>query len=115
MDAAAHIGSSIRIKGEVSAREPLTIAGTVEGSIAVEGHPVTIVEGGSVNATIVAHTIVVAGAVNGRLNAEARIVVRATANIQGDLAAPAVSLAEGATVQGRVETAQRKTKLQLAS
>lgn len=115
MDVSAHIGPSIRIKGEVSAREPLTIAGQVDGTIAVEGHPLTIVEGGRVTAKLVAHTIVVAGTVNGELNAEARIVVRDTATIEGNLSAPAVSLADGASVQGRVETGTRKAKLQLAS
>jgi cytoskeletal protein CcmA (bactofilin family) len=116
MNTSAHIGSSIRIKGEVTASEPLTIAGHVDGSIAVDGHPLTIVAGGQVSASLVAHTIVVGGTVNGRLNAGAKIVVRETAVIEGDLIAPAVSLADGATVHGRVETAERKkSSLALAS
>jgi cytoskeletal protein CcmA (bactofilin family) len=115
METAAHIGPSIRIKGEVSAREPLTIAGHIDGSIAIEGHAVTIVAGGDVTANVTAETIVVAGAVHGRLSAAARIVVRETATIEGDLAAPAVSLADGAAVRGRIETRERKPALALAS
>lgn len=116
MDMAAQIGPSIRIKGEITASEPLTIAGSVDGSIEVEGHPLTIAAGGRVSATLIAHTIVVGGSVNGRLNAGARIVVRDTATIEGDLSAPTVSLADGATVQGRVETAERqRPALSLAS
>lgn len=115
MEMVAQIGPSIRIKGEISASEPLTIAGQVDGSIEVDGHPLTIVAGSRVNATIVAHTIVIGGAVSGSLNAAARIVVRETATVDGDLAAPAVSLADGATLHGRVETERRKTALQLAS
>jgi cytoskeletal protein CcmA (bactofilin family) len=116
METAAHIGPSIRIKGEITASEPLTIAGYVDGSVEVQGHPLTIMVGGRVSATLVADTIVVGGSVNGRLNAGARIVVRDTATIEGDLSAPAVSLADGATVQGRVQTAERqKPALPLAS
>jgi cytoskeletal protein CcmA (bactofilin family) len=115
METMAKIGPSIRIKGEVISREPLTISGHVEGTIDADGHPVTVDDGGKVNATITAHTIVVAGKVHGSLCADARIIVRETATINGDLSAPAVSLAEGAHVQGRVETAAKKSALSLAS
>jgi cytoskeletal protein CcmA (bactofilin family) len=115
MDTSAHIGPSIRIKGDITAKEPLTIAGHVEGSISAQGHPVTIVEGGLVTATVEAQTIIVSGTVKGHLIADARIVVRETAVIEGDIAAPAVSLVAGGTVNGRIETATRASKLQLAS
>jgi cytoskeletal protein CcmA (bactofilin family) len=103
----AHIGPSIHIKGEVTAHEPLTIAGHVDGSVQVNGHGVTVAAGGRVKADVSADTIVIDGNVTGRLSAGARIVVRETARIEGDLVAPAVSLADGATVHGRVETAGR--------
>jgi cytoskeletal protein CcmA (bactofilin family) len=116
MDIAAQIGPSIRIKGEVTSREPLMIAGHVDGSIDVDGHALTVTPGSRIQATVTAHTIVVGGTVNGTLNANARIVVHETARIEGELSAPAVSLAEGATVQGRVQTAERpKPSLPLAS
>ena len=92
MNTSAQIGASIRIKGEVTAGEPLTIAGHVDGSVEIDGHPLTIVEGGSVTATVQAETIVVAGKVSGLLNATTRVVVRETAIIEGDVAAPSVSL-----------------------
>ena len=115
MDTPATIGPSIRIKGEITAKEPLTIAGHVDGSISAEGQPVTIVEGGLVTATVEAQTIIVSGTVKGHLIADARIVIRESAVIDGDVAAPAVSLAAGGTVNGRIETAERSAKLQLAS
>jgi cytoskeletal protein CcmA (bactofilin family) len=116
MNTAAQIGTSIHIKGEVTASEPLTIAGHVDGSVQVEGHPLTIAEGGHVRANLVAHTIVVSGSVHGNLNASARISITKTATVEGDLSAPAVGLAEGATLHGRIETAVRqRAVLQLAS
>ena len=108
MHTTAGIGPSIHIKGDVTASEPLTIAGHVDGTIAVDGHALTIAAGGHVKATITAHTIVIGGHVDGRLNAGARIIVGATGTIEGDLSAPAVSFADGATVHGRIETAARR-------
>ena len=100
----AQIGPTIHIKGELSAHDPLTIAGRVEGTIEIGGHALTVTPTGRVDAAVTADAIVVAGTVNGTLRAGARIVVRETATIDGDLSAPAVSLADGATVSGRVET-----------
>ena len=108
MDCVAHIGPSIHIKGQISAQEPLTIAGHVTGSIDVTGHPVIVTDSGNIAADIVAHTIVVGGVVNGKLLADGRIVVNRTANIEGEMSAPAVSVDDGALVQGRFEIAGRR-------
>jgi cytoskeletal protein CcmA (bactofilin family) len=116
MHGTAHIGPTISIKGEVTSQEPLTIAGHVDGSVEVVGHALTIVEGGKATATLLATTIVVSGAVQGSLRANEKIVVSETAVIDGDLAAPALSLADGARVQGRIDTGDRQAKpLHLAS
>ncbi len=105
MDAGAHIGPSIHIIGEVTANEPLTIAGCVDGSIEVKGHPLTVADGARLKANIMAETIIVGGEVSGSLNAGARIVISPTAVIEGDLTAPAISLADGALLHGTVEAA----------
>jgi len=112
---AAYIGSSIHIKGEVTAQEPLTIAGQVDGTIDVGGHALTVTEGARINATVVAHTIVVAGAVNGRLTASGRIVVEKTAVVEGDVAAPTAIVHDGATVHGQLAVEGRRESLALAS
>ena len=105
----AQIGPSIRIKGQVFAEEPLTIAGHVSGSIDASGHPVIVTDSGDVSADIIAHTIVIGGNVHGNLLANGRIVVNKTATIAGDLSAPAVSVDDGALVQGRLEIAGRRS------
>ena len=50
MHVIAHIGKSIQIKGEVTAQEPLTIAGQVIGTIDVSGHPLTVTETATIEA-----------------------------------------------------------------
>ena len=116
MNGTAHIGPTISIKGEVTSAEPLTIAGHVDGSVEVVGYVLTILESGRATASLLANTIVVSGAVHGSLRANEKIVVGETAVIEGDLAAPALSLADGAKVQGRIDTGDRQAKkLNLAS
>jgi cytoskeletal protein CcmA (bactofilin family) len=108
MDAAAHIGPSIHIKGEISAQEPLTIAGHVTGTIDVSGHPLVVTDSAQVAADIIAHTIVIGGTVNGHLTADGRVVLHKTATFEGNLSAPSVSVDDGATLQGRLEIGGRR-------
>ena len=115
MSTSAGIGKSIRIKGEIVAGEPLLISGHVDGTIEADGHTLTVAEGATVTATVTADTIVIQGKVKGELSAATRIVVIATASIEGAISAPAISISDGAAVNGRVETRQRKGALSLAS
>lgn len=115
MNMSVGIGQSIRIKGDVTAREPFLVAGYVEGTVTVDGHTLTVVEGATVNATVTADTVVIQGRVKGKMTAAGKIVVQPTATVESELSAPIISVAEGATLQGRVETTRRKAKLATAS
>ena len=116
MNTVAHIGPSIHIKGEVHAQEPLTIAGHVSGIIDVGGYPLTVTESAQIDAEVTAHTIIVSGSVNGHLMAEERIVVKETATVTGEMSAPALTVHDGALVQGRLDIAghRQPTALKLA-
>jgi cytoskeletal protein CcmA (bactofilin family) len=74
-----------------------------------EVNPLTIDASGSVEAMVSAHTIVVSGSANGILTASARVVLKEGAKVVGEVSAPVVSLAEGATVNGRIETQPKKS------
>ena len=103
------IGKSIRVKGEVSAREPFLVAGQVEGTVIVDGHALTVA------AVVTAETVVIQGTVKGATSASGKIVVQPTAKVDGELSAPSISVAEGASIHGRVETTQGAAKLKVAS
>ena len=115
MNAVAHIGPSIRIKGDITAQEPLTIAGHVTGSIDLGGHRLIVTEAGRVTANITADTMVISGAVSGRLNAAGAIVVKQTATVEGEVAAPSVSVDDGAQLKGKFEITGKRASLPLAS
>ena len=115
MDTCAQIGPSIHIKGDVTAHEPLTIAGHVEGTVDVSGHKLTVTQAAQITADVVAHTVIVAGTINGSVSADGRIVVEQTATIEGELSAPSVSVDDGARLHGRCEIVGKRAALQLAS
>jgi len=102
------IGRTVSIKGEVISQEPLTIAGHVDGSVEAAGCVLTIAEGGRATASLLADTIVVGGAVEGSLCANDKILVSETAVIEGEMTAPGIRVADGAQVQGRIDTGHRR-------
>ncbi len=108
-------GASIVIKGELSAQEDVAIGGRLEGSIHVKGHRVTVSPGAAVVADIEAEEIIVAGQLLGAAVATRRIELTATADMEGELHAPAIAVADGAVFQGQVETQTSRSGLQLAS
>lgn len=116
MQPSALIGTSVRIKGQLTAQEDVVISGRLEGSITVKGHRVTVSAGAEVVADIQAAEVVIAGQVLGTVSAERRIELTATADAEGELHAPAIYVVEGAVFQGRLETqAARAAGLRIAS
>ena len=101
--ASAAIGSSIKIVGDVSGDEDLTILGKIEGKIVLPKHSVTIGQSGRVKADIQAKFVSVAGEVHGNLVAGEQIVIRKTATMLGNLTAPRVGLEDGCRFRGAVE------------
>ena len=108
MEGKSEIGSSIVIKGQVSAQEDLLISGRVEGSIAVEGHALTINPGAHLAADVEARAIDVQGSVSGVLCATELISLGASAQVTGEVSAPSLRMVDGAVLQGKCETTQAK-------
>jgi cytoskeletal protein CcmA (bactofilin family) len=117
MERSAEIGSSIFVKGEITAREDLVISGRVEGTVAISGHTLTVNAGAEVIADLQARAIAVSGRVMGALSADARIELAPSAEVDGALTAPVLLVQDGATFQGTAQTtrAAGRPNLQLAS
>jgi cytoskeletal protein CcmA (bactofilin family) len=103
------IGPSISIVGELSGDEDLTILGRIEGSVNLPKHSVTIGRTAKVVADIRAKAVSVEGELRGNLYATEQVLVRKTATMLGNLAAPRVGLEDGCRFKGSVEmeSAQR--------
>ncbi len=106
----ATIGTSITIRGEVTGDEDLLIQGRVDGSVDLKQHSVTVGREGQVKANIIGRVITVEGTVEGNLTGAEQVMLRSSAVVQGDIAAPRVVLEDGARFRGGVdmgETAKR--------
>jgi cytoskeletal protein CcmA (bactofilin family) len=99
------IGADTRIKGEMSFDHTARILGTFEGSITAKGE-LQVAEGATCRATVDAGKIMVDGAVDGNINARERVELTAKARIKGDLVAPRLVVAEGASFEGHVKVGQ---------
>ena len=98
-----NIGKSVVVKGELNGSEDLTIEGRVEGKIELRQHVLTVGPNGRVKAQVFAKAVVVLGEVNGNVTATDKVSIRENGSVDGDIAAPRVSIAEGAHFRGSVD------------
>lgn len=101
------IGASVVIKGELSAKEDLTIAGRVEGKVEVRDHVVRVGREAKVNAEINARAVIVEGTVTGNINATERIELLEHGSVEGDITSPKIAMAEGAEFRGKIDMAAK--------
>ncbi len=99
---ATHIGKSIVIKGEVSGRENVYVAGQLEGSIELLEGDLTVGPEGRIHANVQAPSIVVYGRVDGTLYGTKRVDLRKSAVLVGDIYAHRIAIEEGASLKGSV-------------
>jgi cytoskeletal protein CcmA (bactofilin family) len=97
-------GSTLVIKGDVTAAEDLVVEGRVEGSISLPDHVLTIGAGSDLAAAVNARVVVLQGAIAGDINAFERVELKSTGRMNGDLVTPKVQMSDGATFTGRLET-----------
>ncbi len=104
---AGWIGKAVRVEGRVISTEDLTIDGDVEGSIELGDHSLMIGLGANIKADLTARTIVINGAVTGNVRAMDQVDLRATGAVYGNLSAPRLVMADGATVLGTVDCGKK--------
>jgi cytoskeletal protein CcmA (bactofilin family) len=97
-------GSTLVIKGDVTAAEDLVLEGRVEGSISLPDHVLTIGLGSELSAAVNARVVILQGAIAGDVNAFERVELKSTGRMAGDLITPKVQMSDGATFTGRLET-----------
>jgi cytoskeletal protein CcmA (bactofilin family) len=106
----AHIGKSVIIKGELSGSEDLTVDGTVEGTIHLQGNSLVIGPNGQVKAGIQAKNVMVQGKVEGDIRAAERTELRKSAVVMGDIFTHRLAIEEGAFLKGKVDVQREAAK-----
>jgi cytoskeletal protein CcmA (bactofilin family) len=97
------ISEGCRIKGTVSGRGHFMVCGEIQGDCDIEGL-VTIATSGSWRGTIKADSVIVAGTIEGDIDATGRVEISDTARISGTVSGDAIAVAEGAVVEGVMQT-----------
>jgi cytoskeletal protein CcmA (bactofilin family) len=97
------IGPSIEIKGSVTGDEDLVIEGTVEGTVELGSHQVTVGPSGKVNADIHAKVVNIDGEVSGDLNGGEKVIISKSGRVRGNIVAPRVLLEDGAIFKGSID------------
>ena len=102
------IGSDIKIEGNISASADLHVDGTIEGDIKCA----SLVQGESSNVSggVTAESARLAGHVNGSITAKELVILK-SARIEGDVHYDALTIEQGAQVDGRfAPNARREAK-----
>jgi cytoskeletal protein CcmA (bactofilin family) len=108
-DRSSILGPTLRFKGELTASEDVVVHGQVEGTIG----PVpklTVGPEAYVKAGVIADVIVIEGRVEGDLKAQVAITLHSRANVRGNLEAPSIIIAEGATFNGGMKMEPVRTE-----
>ena len=96
------IGSTVKIKGELTAEEDLVVRGRVEGVIEHD-QTLTVDADGTLDAEVKAREVIVEGTVNGNLYGTSRVQIAETARVNGNVYAPRIGVVEGAAFKGCVD------------
>jgi len=105
---ASWIGESILVKGDVVSTGDLVIDGQVQGTIELGNHSLTIGNGASVVADLVANTVSISGKVKGNVIGATKVELKSTAKVEGDISAPKFVMEDGAALSGKVDTGAKK-------
>ncbi|HEX4311468.1 MAG TPA: polymer-forming cytoskeletal protein [Acidobacteriaceae bacterium] len=102
-EAAAVIGKSVQIRGEVKGNEDLLVEGLVEGTISLTEHRLTVGANAKVTANVSARDVVVLGTLQGDILAAGRVELRSGSHVNGDIRAARLSVEDNAIFSGKVE------------
>ena len=98
----SRMGVNLRVKGEISGSEDLSIDGAVEGMVQLDGRKLTVGTTAKVTADIVAGEVVVYGKVKGNVRAKG-IEIKKDGSVTGDLTMAQILIEDGANFKGSIE------------
>lgn len=101
--AATLINEGCKVAGLISGSGDFLISGEVEGDCDIQG-TVTLAGNGLWHGTIKADVVIVSGQVEGDIVANGRVEITPSAKISGTVTGEAIAVAEGAVVEGVMQT-----------
>ena len=107
---AATIGKSVRIVGQIFAKEDLYVDGDVEGTIESQDNKITIGPNGRVQASIRARDVIILGQVQGNVETSDKVDIRKDAKLVGDITTARISIEDGALFKGSIDIKKPEPK-----
>lgn len=101
--AATLINQGCKITGVISGSGDFMVNGEVDGDCDVEG-TVTLADNGLWRGTLKANAVIISGHVEGDIVARGKVEITASAKITGTVSGEAIAVAEGAVVEGVMQT-----------
>jgi cytoskeletal protein CcmA (bactofilin family) len=99
----AALGKNVTVKGQIFAREDLTIDGEVEGTVECHDHRLTIGPNARVLAGLKAREIVIHGSIQGNVEATDKIDIKKEAKLVGDIKTTRIVIEDGAYFKGSID------------
>jgi cytoskeletal protein CcmA (bactofilin family) len=99
----AALGKNVTVKGQIFAREDLTIDGEVEGTVECHEHRLTIGPNARVQAGLKAREIVIHGSIHGNVDATDKIDIKKEAKLVGDIKTSRIVIEDGAYFKGSID------------
>lgn len=95
------IGSTVLIKGDISGKSDVRVAGKINGSINIEGELI-IEKAGYVEGEIKSVTSVIAGSVKGNIDTD-KLILESNSQFVGNIKTKQLIIQEGAIFQGNCQ------------
>lgn len=100
------ISEGCKISGLITGDGDFQISGEIDGDCDLKG-TVTLSKNGAWTGTIKAGNVIIAGFVEGDIVASGKVEITETARISGTVSGEAIAVAEGAVVEGVMQTTGR--------
>ncbi len=98
------IGASMVLEGDILGEDSVVVLGNVRGRVSVR-EELTVESSGTLEAEVHAEKTVVHGRLTGQIYADSKVEIGAKGQIEGDIRAPRVLMADGARFSGHIDMA----------
>lgn len=105
------INDGCKITGEITGSGDFIVHGEISGDCDIAG-TISLADGGFWQGSIRADNVVVAGQIEGDINANGKVEITTTAKIAGTVTGEAIAVAEGAVVEGVMKTTGKTEPLE---
>nr|WP_267964081.1 polymer-forming cytoskeletal protein [Halomonas sp. MCCC 1A11057] len=102
----SRIGLATHVSGNLVAREPVVVKGSIEGAVIAQDHSVMVTMSGRVSSYLEGRKVSVDGQVAGMVKAGDKITLLSRARVEGSLHSRRLECIAGARIRGKVASVE---------